>query len=207
MDETNQLQFQFCNLGIPYAVIIIIATSIGLWFLHRKLRRNSAPNSVTSIKSGWEMSKNLQFSEIGVNFNERRRPESTWGQDNGDLKLRHEFRSIDIRPNDWDRATTTVDAVLDMLLCEMQEIARKEYKDLVIEKYVRQGSSREGLKVNKADEFDVLLLFHIMGMHLEINHLTDANDFILPEFGRLVVADDIRNPWLYNGYIVKDEVL
>ncbi|XP_045209758.2 uncharacterized protein LOC123561450 [Mercenaria mercenaria] len=202
MEEKNQPQF--CHLGILHAVIIIIATLV--WYLHRKLRRNSAPNSVRSRKSGWEISKNLQFSEIGVNFNKWRRPVSIWGRDDEDLKLCQEFRSIDIGKKEWDRATRTVDAVLSMLLCEMQKIARREYKDLVIEKYVKQGSSREGLKVNKADEFDVLLLFYITGMHLEIKHLTDANDFILPEFGRLVVADDIRNPWL-NNYIVIDEVL
>ena len=52
------------------------------------------------------------------------------------VSLGNMLLDIDIDDNEWKNATETVEIVLNMLLCE---IRRCMNKDIVIDKYVRQG--------------------------------------------------------------------
>ncbi|XP_060592031.1 uncharacterized protein LOC132746798 [Ruditapes philippinarum] len=138
----------------------------------------------TPGKSGWDISKRLAHLSIGDRCNEWRIPVATWGIDEP-RALMANIDNLDIKRKDWDRATGAVDSVLDMFLEELQTEATR-FSGLHINKFIRQGSSREGLKVSKADEFDALLLFDIKGMTFNVSHIKDKNDWILPEFGLLV---------------------
>ncbi|XP_060592035.1 uncharacterized protein LOC132746799 isoform X2 [Ruditapes philippinarum] len=188
---------------VPLSISIPIATvTFGLlWYCQKK--NHAKPNSDKSKprKSGWKISSDLNLSEVGVNFNQWRKPVSRWGPDEDDMKSL--YTQLDINESDWKHATSTVDSVLHMLLCQMK---KRLNKDVIIKEYIKQGSSREGLKVGKADEFDVLMLFHINDLPLETEHLTDAYNNMLPEFGRLVVADDIdpeRYKWFFKNECIE----
>lgn len=60
---------------------------------------------------------------------------------------------------------------MDLLLKELRAQATK-YEGLRIDSYIRQGSSRDGLKVIAADEFDIILEFHIEGLEGKIHQRT-----------------------------------
>ncbi|KAH3775149.1 hypothetical protein DPMN_176546 [Dreissena polymorpha] len=48
-------------------------------------------------------------------------------------------------------------------------------KGLRIDSYIRQGSSRDGLKVLKADKFDSMLEFHIEGLEGRVERVSIAS--------------------------------
>jgi hypothetical protein len=50
---------------------------------------------------------------------------------------------------------------MELLLKELRVKASTDYEHLRIDSYIRQGSSRDGLKVIKPDEYDTVLEFHI----------------------------------------------
>ena len=66
----------------------------------------------------------------------------------------------------------------------MLSVAGK-FKGLKIERYVRQGSSREGLKVIAPDEFDTLLLYHLENIYLSPRNIETASNKIIPEFCKM----------------------
>ncbi|XP_052230415.1 uncharacterized protein LOC127844338 isoform X3 [Dreissena polymorpha] len=60
--------------------------------------------------------------------------------------LRSDFvGDIDCGSADWTDSCQVVDAVMDLILKQLQELAGK-YEGLCIKEYIRQGSAREGLK-------------------------------------------------------------
>ncbi|XP_052230416.1 uncharacterized protein LOC127844338 isoform X4 [Dreissena polymorpha] len=63
--------------------------------------------------------------------------------------LRSDFvGDIDCGSADWTDSCQVVDAVMDLILKQLQELAGK-YEGLCIKEYIRQGSAREGLKIWK----------------------------------------------------------
>ncbi|WAQ98334.1 hypothetical protein MAR_022707 [Mya arenaria] len=82
---------------------------------------------------------------------------------------------IDFDPADWAESRHVVDAVMELLLTELRSQAEANYKGLRIDSYVRQGSSREGMKVIKADEFDAMLEFHFDGLESKIEQTEIKN--------------------------------
>ncbi|WAQ98338.1 hypothetical protein MAR_022711 [Mya arenaria] len=71
--------------------------------------------------------------------------------------------NIEVDSSDWEESRRAVDEVMNLLLKELRCQA-EHYEGLRIDSYVRQGSSREGLKVLKADEYDAMLEFHFDGL-------------------------------------------
>ncbi|XP_052230411.1 uncharacterized protein LOC127844338 isoform X1 [Dreissena polymorpha] len=89
--------------------------------------------------------------------------------------LRSDFvGDIDCGSADWTDSCQVVDAVMDLILKQLQELAGK-YEGLCIKEYIRQGSAREGLKVINANEFDMLLEFHIEGLDDVIDYASITN--------------------------------
>lgn len=129
----------------------------------------------------------LSIGDIGVNFNEWKIPREI---SMSELSMATQFcdaseSELNFSETDWQKATKAVDKVLEMLMREIRTEADK-IEGLVIENYVKQGSSREGLKVHEADEFDVLLQYHFEGLDYEIEHISSGNN-VLPELGYLRV--------------------
>ena len=84
------------------------------------------------------------------------------------LKLFNLFLSgdIDFPRKQWAKSRKLVDGVMDMVL---ERLRSESFEGIRIDSYIRQGSSREGLKVVEPDEFDAMLEFHIEGLEGKIN--------------------------------------
>jgi hypothetical protein len=93
---------------------------------------------------------------------------------------------IDFERKEWARSRDAVDEVMKLLLKELRVKASTDYEHLRIDSYVRQGSSRDGLKVIKPDEFDTVLEFHIERLQLLEEHIY-INGKYIPGFCYLQV--------------------
>ncbi|XP_052795651.1 uncharacterized protein LOC128228394 [Mya arenaria] len=111
---------------------------------------------------------------VGRYQNQWQEPITIYGRNNPDWEVKLKASSfvgdIDVDNMDWFESRVVVDLVMDLLQIELRSQAKK-YEGLVINWYVRQGSSREGLKVVKADEFDVMLEFHFDGLDDRIKQI------------------------------------
>ena len=98
--------------------------------------------------------------------------------------------SWDFSRMDWDRACSVTDNFLRTILKELQNQAQMNFEGLVIHSdFIRQASARQGLKIGRPDEFDVLVLFEIEGLRMKEVRLTDISDQYLPGQIRLRVED------------------
>ncbi|XP_060562727.1 trichohyalin-like isoform X2 [Ruditapes philippinarum] len=135
-----------------------------------------------------------RFSKIGVNFDEWQIPKKLGCLD---LYLAKEIcdaseTEFNIVQEDWYKATGAVNKILLMLFVKIRDEASKY--GLIIEKYVKQGSSREGLKVHAADEFDVLLQYRFKDLNVTVENKS-LDDCILPELANLRV-NAYNQTWL-----------
>ena len=81
---------------------------------------------------------------------------------------RHAYiKDFDVEHDDWKKSVNAINILLENILLKEFQNQANYYKGLSIKKYLKQGSSREGLKTHKADEFDTVLLFDIQGLNLE----------------------------------------
>ena len=115
---------------------------------------------------------------------------------------------IDFGRKDWATARDTVDAVLELLFKEVRSGADK-FEGLKIERYVRQGSSREGLKVIAPDEFDTLLLYHFENIFLSPKDIETESNKIIPEFCKMTCNRSLdtvkaRLPTLFRKGVFKE---
>ncbi|XP_045187922.2 uncharacterized protein LOC123545672 [Mercenaria mercenaria] len=106
-----------------------------------------------------------QPGQLGSALNQWQRPITDFGNEPQWVASRY-IGEIDFGRREWARSRDTVDAVMDLLLKDLRARAAAHYKHLRIDSYIRQGSSRDGLKVIKPDEFDTLIEFHIEGLQL-----------------------------------------
>lgn len=65
---------------------------------------------------------------------------------------------MDFGRREWARSRDAVDAVMELLQNELR-VKAVNYEHLRIDSYIRQGSSRDGLKVVAPDEFDTHIEF------------------------------------------------
>lgn len=137
---------------------------------------------------------------IGSRFNEWRKPVSEFGTNPSDwevkIKASSDLKNMDFTNKEWARSRDTTNEILNMILTDIKAFA-DDFKGLKIERYVRQGSSREGLKVIAADEFDTILLYHFEGFNLAQVQVR-RNNAIIPEFGFLEVSRPLT--WLKENY-------
>ncbi|KAL4239008.1 hypothetical protein ACF0H5_003712 [Mactra antiquata] len=114
------------------------------------------------------ISMGQESAHVGSKFNQWQRPESEYGKSDPSwvqgLKDSDCVGEMDISRQEWARAQEIVEEVLVKLLDEMKVRARAQFQGLRIDKYVRQGSSRDGLKVIAPDEFDTGFEFWIEGI-------------------------------------------
>ena len=98
--------------------------------------------------------------------------------------------SWDFSRMDWDRACSVTDNFLQTILKKLQNQGQKNFEGLVIhEDFIRQASARQGLKIDRPAEFDVLVPFEIEGLRLKEVRLTDISDQYLPGQIRLRVEN------------------
>ncbi|XP_052076185.1 uncharacterized protein LOC127714201 [Mytilus californianus] len=72
---------------------------------------------------------------------------------------------MNINDTEWEKHCETTDEVLRCVMTHVKKFANENFEGLIInDDVVRFGSSRDGLKVIDALEFDCILLFDISGM-------------------------------------------
>lgn len=103
--------------------------------------------------------------------------------------------NMNFSSKEWARARDVVDKVMAMLRKTMDEKARHKYKHLRIDSYVRQGSSRDGLKIIAPDEFDTIVQFHIDGLE----HCLEEVGTEMPGFCYIKVINRSKD-WLMQQY-------
>ncbi|XP_060586019.1 uncharacterized protein LOC132741778 isoform X3 [Ruditapes philippinarum] len=120
-------------------------------------------------------------SLLGSALNQWQRPITDYGCDPQwvvKLKASPYIGDIDFGRKEWARSRDAVDAVMELLLDDLRVKASTDYEHLRIDSYIRQGSSRDGLKVIKPDEYDTVLEFHIEGLHLSEQHIYKNKKYV-----------------------------
>lgn len=129
-------------------------------FVHYESWRPSAPTDLPR-----------QDSDIGINYNKWRRPVKDFGPEDAGLEEQifgHDLiRDFDVEHDDWKKSVKAIHILLENILLKEFQNQANNYKGLSIKRFIKQGSSREGLKTRKADEFDTVLLFDIQELGLE----------------------------------------
>ncbi|KAL3886744.1 hypothetical protein ACJMK2_026721 [Sinanodonta woodiana] len=124
------------------------------------------------VAGGIYLLRKFAPQNIGINLNEWQYPvkQFSWadGRLESTLKRMESIGELDIPREVWDEATALVNKILELLLEEMRtQVKTLKYEGLVFDGYRKQGSAREGLKIETANEFDVLLEYHIEGLQVE----------------------------------------
>ena len=126
-----------------------------------------------------------------------------FGPGDGDLQRQisqnDHVKDFDVDPSDWKRSCKTVNVILEHILLKEIKAQAERYKGLAIGKYVKQGSSREGLKIRKADEFDTVLIYEIKGLNYDAVHLEQQPGLGLLKVSRRHSLEELqqRYPELY----------
>ncbi|XP_062568609.1 uncharacterized protein LOC134230772 [Saccostrea cucullata] len=113
-----------------------------------------------------------------------------------EVSLRYQIQEkisipIDFTRYLWEKACFVADDVLRIILTELQKQAEKNFEGLTIDRnFIRQGSARQGLKIESPDEFDVIVPFKIEGLRLQEVRLWDTAGQYLPGQIRLRVMND-----------------
>ncbi|KAK3095482.1 hypothetical protein FSP39_015191 [Pinctada imbricata] len=131
--------------------------------------------------------------DIGSRLNEWRSPVYELGPSESDMtpQIKAAIGEINIADDAWMNTCGAIDKVLGVVISEFRKVASSQYPGLVIQDAViRQGSSREGLKVRNPVEYDFMLPFKIEGVHLVHYDVYDCNGRILPGLLKMKVQND-----------------
>ena len=133
--------------------------------------------------------------DIGINYNKWRKPVSDFGLEDMGLQeqiSRHDLiKDFDVSYDDWTKSVHVINILMENILLKAFQNQANYYKGLSIKKYIKQGSSREGLKTRQADEFDTVLLFDIQGLRFEPINMKEQ-----PGLGKIRVCETVLFvPW------------
>ncbi|KAK3094897.1 hypothetical protein FSP39_007636 [Pinctada imbricata] len=144
-----------------------------------------------------------KHGDIGSRLNEWRPPVYELGPSESDMtqQIKAAIGEINIAEDGWMKTCGTIDKVLGVVISQFTKVASSLYPGLIIQdEAIRQGSSREGLKVRYANEYDFMLPFTIEGVHLVHYDVYDCHGRILPGLLKMKVQNDheIRGtyPWI-----------
>lgn len=109
-------------------------------------------------------------------------------------------------PNEWNVSCNIVDRVIRIVAHEMRKTASERFPGLSIGKtLIKQGSSREGLKVCDPLEFDVLLPFEFENIPTKEHVVFYKKGQIIPGFFKIEIVDDNLKDipfWMKNNKII-----
>lgn len=164
------------------------------------------PRSGSYFESGSNEGQS-QITDVGINYNKWRRPMKEFGPDDGGLEQqisRHEYlRDFDVDSGDWKSSCHMINILLEDVLLKEIKAQAESYDGLGIKKFVKQGSSREGLKIRKADEFDTVLLYEIKGLDYEPVSLETQPGLGMLKIGRRIWNYGVvTRSWLGKGFLL-----
>lgn len=103
---------------------------------------------------------------IGSELNEWRHPVLEFNaNEKPDFMSNHKLSGLRFTDYNWDTCTTAVDKALAGLWQSLLKITQRKYPEISFHTgFIKQGSSREGLKVTQPDEFDCVIEFSVKGL-------------------------------------------
>ncbi|XP_060064502.1 uncharacterized protein LOC132544868 [Ylistrum balloti] len=142
------------------------------------------------VKSIWERRGYIarqEKTEIGSNFNCWRTPVSEFSSN--ESILRESFQQNEITKELWQKTCGVVDEIAKLFQQNVQRVSSLRYPCLSFGNFVKQGSSREGLKIRQPDEFDMVLPFTIKGIDIHTVPALDNDGEPIPALVNLQISD------------------
>lgn len=124
---------------------------------------------------------NQNFENIGSNCNIWRFPVFETGSNDNNVDGFFRTKRINFDNSLWEETCEVVDNVMKDVVRQMKMTASRRFPGLVLEDdLIKQGSSREGLKVCDPFEFDYILPFRIEGLTLTKIAINECHRNIVP---------------------------
>ncbi|XP_033753127.1 uncharacterized protein LOC117336625 [Pecten maximus] len=135
---------------------------------------------------------------VGSKFNSWRAPVLEFGPLEDDLAvyLQEQVHIGHYEPSEesWQKCCKVVDVISQSFHVHLKKTALEFYPGLVLKDFIKQGSSREGLKIRNP-EFDMILPFAIEGVNIRPVPTKDSDNNSIPALFKLKVL----NPQVKHG--------
>ncbi|XP_056004836.1 uncharacterized protein LOC125659950 isoform X1 [Ostrea edulis] len=156
-----------------------------------------------------ESKSNKKFTprnEVGSNHNEWREPVFEIGLGDANISKYFKENNLHISESDWQESRQIMDKVVKIIAREMKAAAAIQFPGLVLdETFIKQGSSREGLKVCDPLEFDFILPFRIEGVRMVETKAFNCYGNSLPGlFKQRVVSHYNLSSWMIKYGLLED---
>lgn len=159
---------------------------IGVFSFQHFHRIRSAPKNVGSQKNDWTF------------------PVFETGSNDDEIRKYFTREALNFENSDWEECCSVIDKVMTEITRVMTRKARERFPGLAIENIlIKQGSSREGLKVCDPLEFDYILPFQIECLELRRTNIYNEHGDIIPGLFKQRVLNSSRIP----GWIEEQELL
>ncbi|XP_061194199.1 uncharacterized protein LOC133202397 [Saccostrea echinata] len=144
---------------------------------------------------------------VGSKYNEWREPVFEIGL--GDVGISEYFteKGLHVNHTDWRDSCSIMGNVIRVIAREMKKAANIYFPGLVLDDtFIKQGSSREGLKVCDPLEFDFILPFRIEGLRTQRENVFDCYGNVLPGlFKEKIINDYDAPPWMRKHSLLEDD--
>ncbi|XP_056004830.1 uncharacterized protein LOC125659948 isoform X3 [Ostrea edulis] len=152
---------------------------------------------------------NIKFTprnEVGSKYNEWREPVFEVGLGDTNISKYFEEKKLNISRSNWQASCQMMDKVVKIIAREMKAAAAIQFPGLVLdETFIKQGSSREGLKVCDPLEFDFILPFRIEGVQMVETKAFNCYGNSLPGLFKQRVVSHYNLPsWMIKYGLLED---
>ncbi|XP_062597025.1 uncharacterized protein LOC134258466 isoform X2 [Saccostrea cucullata] len=147
-------------------------------------------------------------ARVGSKYNEWREPVFETGPGDSGISEYFTVKDLHVNHTDWEDSCRIMGNVIRVIAREMKKAANIRFPGLVLhDTFIKQGSSREGLKVCDPLEFDFILPFRIDGLKTKKEDVFDRYGKVLPGlFKEKIIDTDKVLPWMRNKSILEDEL-
>ncbi|XP_061194751.1 uncharacterized protein LOC133202905 [Saccostrea echinata] len=144
---------------------------------------------------------------VGSNYNEWREPVFEIGHGESDIGRYFIETGLHVDQADWEDSCKIMDKVMRVVAREMKNSANIHFPGLVLDdNFIKQGSSREGLKVCDSLEFDFISPFRIEGLRTQKENVFDRYGNVLPGFFKEKIINDYdAPPWMRKHSLLEDD--
>ncbi|OWF48377.1 uncharacterized protein LOC110453174 [Mizuhopecten yessoensis] len=143
------------------------------------------------------------YGQVGSNFNGWRKPVSKFARNEVTLaeRLRENvyIGEYDISDELWQKSCGVVDEITRFFHVTLKKVTSRYYPGLSFGDFVKQGSSREGLKIRHPDEFDMILPFTIEGVDIHAVPALDRSGELIPAHMKLQITKYTQIQNVMNG--------
>lgn len=138
------------------------------------------------------------LSRLSINEGWNRPEDPVWADSDGpEIRLFYKKR-VRVEQNEWFINCGHVDFLLNFFFANLKE-ETASYPGIILKEPIRQGSSREGLKVSAADEFDTVVPFEFDGIETKVLVKKEPQFTPLPpgyaQIELVRVSDDFRKKY------------